>query len=80
MIFIGIVVVLFLLYAFCAFWGLLIGGTAYIMSERYKRQQAAAPAEPPSHVHLLTPPQPYDWETDLSGWDRGEELDVDEEL
>jgi len=78
-IFVGIFFIILLVWGFCSFFGMLLGGVGYLMSERYKRLDSQ-PQEPLSHVHLLTPPTPYDWETDLEGWDGGEELDVDEEL
>ena len=84
MIFIGLLVIGLLFWAFCSFWGFLLGTVGTWMSEKYKSgelpQRGTKYAEPPSHVNLLTPPAPYDWETDLDGWDGAEELDVDEEI
>ena len=84
MIFVGLLILGFLFYAFCAFWGLLLGFTAKIMSDKYKSgalpQKGTKYAEPPSHVNILTPPQPYDQSQDLAGWDGAEELDIEEEL
>jgi hypothetical protein len=79
-IFVGLFILAVAFWAFCSFWGLLIGVVAAIMSKKYKREELLRGlAEPPSHVNLLTPPTPYDRESDLSGWDGAEELDVGEE-
>jgi hypothetical protein len=83
-IFVGLLILGVAFYAFCSFWGLVLGGTAAYMSKKYKSgelpQKGNKYAEPPSHVNLLTPPTPYDQEADLAGWDGVEELDVEEDF
>lgn len=69
-------------WAFLTFWGYVFGGLIAWRSHQYKtgkRPQKLNISEPPSHVKLLTPPTPYNQETDLAGWDGAEELDVEEE-
>lgn len=82
MIFLVIFVLGAIFYAFISFWGLLLGGIAFLVIRKKQRRQIRELAlqEPPSHVTLLTPPKPYDWESATSGWDGAEELDVDEEI
>jgi hypothetical protein len=75
-----LLVIGFVFYGVISFFGLLIGGLVALQSSRIKRKHARKLQEPPSHVNLLTPPTPYNWETDLSGWDGAEELEIEEEL
>lgn len=81
MIFVGLLIIGLVFYGFCSFWGFVIAATAKFMSDKYK--SGALPqkyAEPPSHVNLLIPPQPYDQAKNLAGWDGAEELDIEEDL
>jgi hypothetical protein len=84
-IFVGLLVLGFLFYVFCSFWGFVVAALATKQSNKYKRLEAQGllkhqrTSEPPSHVTLLTPPTPYDQEEDLAGWDGAEELDIETE-